>query len=356
MRILYLINFAGKGGSEKYVRELIEAYHPQKAECHFAYNVPGLLWEQLTEQGIPCLHLPMKHPLDRSAARKLARYCREKGIDLIHAQYPRENLIALLAKRFYPHLRVVYTAHLLLPCGRIWRALNRRMTRRNSAVLAVCTAGKAQLIRNGFPGEKISVVFNGVAPADVPERTFPAGTFSLLTLTRYTPEKGVPFLLDAMAALAKRTDRPFHLQIAGDGPEYDAVTEKIQALGLTHRVTQLGYRTDGDRLLSEADLFVSGSQTEALSYALLEALAHRLPLVVTDVGGNSDVVNDATGCGFRVPYGDARGMAEAIARIMEDEALYQRLSANAGRAARERFDREVIFAKIFEIYTKAMEE
>ena len=74
LRVLYLINHAGKAGTEKYVYNLVKAYNGTKCECYFAYNEPGLLSEQMEEAGIPSLQLEMKHPFDLKAAKKLAKY------------------------------------------------------------------------------------------------------------------------------------------------------------------------------------------------------------------------------------------------------------------------------------------
>ena len=74
MNILYLINYAGSGGTEKYVYNLIEAFDGKVAKCHFAYNVAGRLSEQLSEMGIASLKVEMRHPFDVKAAKTIAKY------------------------------------------------------------------------------------------------------------------------------------------------------------------------------------------------------------------------------------------------------------------------------------------
>ena len=126
MNILFLINFAGRGGSEKYVDNLVRIFTEKGEHCFFAYNVPGQLSETMTERGVPSLRLDMSRFASGSAARTLAGYCREHAIDVIHAQYPRENIIAIMSKKYYDAPRVVYTNHLTISSGLRWRLLNKR--------------------------------------------------------------------------------------------------------------------------------------------------------------------------------------------------------------------------------------
>ena len=72
MKILYLINYAGSGGSERYVELLARYYHGSKATCGLCYNVDGPLVEKMKALDIPVYQLPMKSIADISAAKQLA--------------------------------------------------------------------------------------------------------------------------------------------------------------------------------------------------------------------------------------------------------------------------------------------
>ena len=83
LKILYLINHAGKAGTEKYVLNLVKYLQDKDAECFFAYNEGGLLSEQMADMGIPFGRIEMKNPFDFKAAKTLAHFCRENKIDII---------------------------------------------------------------------------------------------------------------------------------------------------------------------------------------------------------------------------------------------------------------------------------
>ena len=99
MKVLYLLNHAGKAGTERYVETLVRYLSADgRVEPYFAYNEPGLLVERMQAMSVPCRQIEMRSPYDLPAAKVLANLCREWGIELIHTHYLRENYIAMLAK------------------------------------------------------------------------------------------------------------------------------------------------------------------------------------------------------------------------------------------------------------------
>lgn len=364
MRVLYLINHAGKAGTEKYVYNLVKAYQDKKAECFFAYNEPGLLLEQMKELGIPTWQVTMRSPFDMGAAKAIARFCEENRIDIIHTQYPRENYVAVLSKRFRPRTKVIYTCHLTLKTGFRWRMTNRLITKHDDAIISVCNNGKELMIGNGVPAEKIRVIFNGLWPEEAVRKPVSTireelgigeDTFVAVTLARYHMAKGLPYLVDSVAKVDPSI--PFVCLIAGDGELFDEVKAQIQEKGLEKRVLQLGFRKDADNLLAGSDVFINSAKCyEALSFAILEALGAGLPVIATNVGGNGDIVNPENDCGILVEYGDADEMARAIETLAKDADLCKRFSENGQKAIQNVFNLEVILDKIYAVYEEVLGE
>ena len=358
MKILYLINYAGSGGSERYVELLAGYYHGSKASCGLCYNVDGPLVEKMKGLGIPVHQLPMRNPLDLAAARQLARLVKTEGYDVIHAQYPRENYIAILAGLFGCRARVVFTSHLIMEQPPLWRLLNRVFTPRNHAVLTVCTYGREVLQRGGVAKDKIRIVFNGVDAAAAPGRDrsvlreFGIGDEEkvITILTRFSEEKGVPFLLRSIARLKEKTAVPFRLLLVGAGPDFDRDKALVPQLGIGDQVVLTGFRSDTARLLAASDIYLNSSSSEAMSFAILEALGAGLPLVLTDVGGNPELVNTGEPCGLLVPYGDEDAYAGAIARLLADDALRARYAAAARSKAEKEFGLYNLLDELYKIY------
>lgn len=359
INILYLINFAGKAGTEKYVSNLMHILSARGEKCHLAYNVAGQLSETMSAEGYPCFQLEMGTRKALSAAKKLARYCRENEIDVIHAQYPMENVIAILSKLFYKNVKVVYTNHLTIYQSTKWKILNRVFTPFDHRVIAVCRQGADIMIANGVKKSRIQVVYNGVEPAGqrVYDRSFarsfnvPDETFVMSIMARYAPEKGLPFLLASLAKVRRKTDKPFVCFIAGDGEEFDDFAVMCTNSKMSDCVIQLGFRRDSDKMLSSSDLYLNtSSKNEAMSFAILEAMNAGVPLVVTDVGGNRDLAQTHTVCGKVLDYGDSDGFAGAILELMENRELLMQYSDNAIKKVSEEFDLNKLAIDVFETY------
>lgn len=358
MKILYLINYAGSGGSERYVELLARYYHGSKATCGLCYNIDGPLVEKMKELDIPVYQLPMKSIADIFAAKKLAKIVKDGEYDVIHAQYPRENYIAILAKLLGCRAKIVFTSHLISEQPPVWRMLNRIFTPHDHAVLTVCTYGKEVLERGGVAKDKIRIVFNGVDAPAAPQRDrsvlkeFGIGDEEkvITILTRFSEEKGVPFLLRSIARLKEQTPVPFRLLLVGTGPDFDRDKALVPELGIEDKVVLTGFRTDTARLLAASDIYLNSSSSEAMSFAILEALGAGLPLVLTDVGGNPELVNTGGICGLLAPYGDEDAYAGAIAKLLEDDALRARCAAAARAKAEGEFDLYTLLDKLFEIY------
>lgn len=363
MKVLYLINFAGKAGTEKYVENLVRLLGDRGlVEPYFAYCVPGDLSDKMAAWKVPCLRLDLSWKNARKAAATLGKYCLEHGIEVIHAQYPRENIIALMARKYCP-VKVVFTSHLTLRLSGLsgigWRFLNRRFTPKNHRIISVCSPGKDILIENGVAPEKIQVIYNGIEASPLtpgkPEKLAELGIsedcFVISILARLSSEKGLDFLLDCLSELKKRTDRQFCCLICGDGELKVQLESKRRALGLENECRLLGFRRDVGDILACSHVYVcTSSCNEAMSFAVLEAMEKALPLVVTDVGGNRDLAETDFRCGYVLPYGDVSGFTDKLQLLMEDARLREELSSAAREKVEKRFDLNRLVLDVYNAY------
>jgi glycosyltransferase involved in cell wall biosynthesis len=146
---------------------------------------------------------------------------------------------------------------------------------------------------------------------------------------------------------ASRSDAD--LLLAGGGPGRADVEAQVAALGLSDRVRFLGVLGDVPALLAASDLFVLTSVSEAASLTLLEAMAAALPVVVTAVGGNPEIVRDGVD-GLLVPRGDAAEVARAVLDVLADPGRAEALGRMGRRHVVERFDLARTVERYFERY------
>jgi glycosyltransferase involved in cell wall biosynthesis len=163
----------------------------------------------------------------------------------------------------------------------------------------------------------------------------------LLSLGRLHPQKGQAELVRAAATIhAQRPD--VRVLIAGDGPERGRLEALVTALGLEDVVALLGHRRDPSRLMDAADLFVFPSHLEGTPFAMLEAMAHGLPVVATAFEGVEEVVEDGQ-TGLLTQVGRPDELGAAIIAALADPHALERLGA-AGRRRAADFSQESMIA------------
>ncbi len=366
MKIMFLINHAGKGGSEKYVHTLAE-FMRSRAEIFFVYNEDGPLVNKMISLGATIFNLKMNSIFDFAAAKKLAVYCEENKIDIIHTQFPRENYIALFAKKRYPKLKIIHTSHLILKQPFHWRFLNKRIAANNDAVICVCNKCKEVMIENKYPEDKIHLIFNGVPykpyTHDITnssmrkEFNIKPDEFVFVTVARFTEEKGIPYLIKSVKRLINIVDDiKFTLLLVGDGEMEEELKKQVEVDNLQLYIKFAGYRYDIENILMGADCFINSSNSEALSFAILEALAKALPVIATKVGGNTDIINDTTNCGILVRYGSDVQLARAMEKMIYNKDFYNECSRNAVTNIRDRFNIDAICNQTYELYNNILKE
>lgn len=184
--------------------------------------------------------------------------------------------------------------------------------------------------RCGLPTGRMVVLCNPtVVPARMTDRSG-RDTVQFLFLGRIGPRKGAFDLLNAFATLAGQVRARARLVFAGDG-DVQLLREQARACG--DRVEVHGWISGAERdsLLESSDVFVLPSHAEGVPMAMLEAMAHGLPVITTAVGGIPDIVVDG-GEGLIVRPGAIGELREAMQKLVESEPLRLKL----GRCARSR--------------------
>lgn len=363
IKVLYLLNHAGKAGTERYVQTLIEKLNYKKIKAYFAYNEYGLLVERLEALGVETFRIEMKNPFDLKAVRELSKLCKKLDIDLIHTQFLRENYISLLSRILNKKVKVMYTNHFVMKNGPVLKITNRLLTSLESNIIAVCNRGKDVMISNGIKGKKIHVIFNGVdaeywgTPVESTIRKefgIDDDTFVFLCGSRFAHDKGHKFLINAVYRLKKMTGRKFKCILSNDGPLLEECKKQAADLGLGDDIIFTGFREDIKNLIYGSDLYVNASEHEALSFAIIEVLACGIPVIATNVAGNGDIINEETNCGILVEYNDEEGLAQAVNKLMEDDKLRNEFRKNALKAAKEKFNLDKVANETYNLYKESL--
>jgi glycosyltransferase involved in cell wall biosynthesis len=168
---------------------------------------------------------------------------------------------------------------------------------------------------------------------------------------RLTEQKGITYLLQAMPEIIKEIPN-VTLVIAGEGPLDDSLKKECISLGLEENVLFVGRRLDIPELIKLFDLYVLPSLWEGLPMVLLEAMAAGCPIVATDVGGNSTLIEDGFN-GSLVKSGDFSALSKEVIKLLIDRDICNKYSANSKKRFDDKFSANYMTKQYERLYLRA---
>lgn len=311
--------------------------------------------------GVPATALPIGRKRAQGVLA-LRRFLAARRVDAINAHSSTDAWLAALASRSLSHRPpLVRTRHISAAVPR--DALTRWLYARASAeIVTTGEAIRAQLIRDvGVVPARVTSIPTGIDPARFAPGDreaarqalgLPIGVPLLGIVATLRSWKGHRVLVEALPLLARRDAE---LVIVGDGPQRDALSAQIAALGLSPRVRFTGNQHDVARWLAAFDVFVLPSYAnEGVPQALLQAMLVALPCVTTDAGAIGEAaIADHTA--VVVAKESAVALAAGIDRVLADPALARRIAA-AGRAhALSRFSLAAMLDRMEAVFGRAVD-
>jgi glycogen synthase len=305
--------------------------------------------------------------IDRMVQTVVAEH-REKPFDVLHAQYGYPTGWAvLLASRHLGVPNVVSIqggdGHWVGSCCETHRlAMRRVLDHANALLIGGASFRKEVCDRLGCDPARFTLVPGAVdtarfTPANGRATSRVASPPRLLYHGRVDRRKGVLDFLDALALLRTR-GVPFEAIVSGIGPEVEASREKAAELDLGDdavRFTGYANYESAPDLYREADVFVSPTYAEGFSNTILEAMAAGLPVVSTDTVGVSDCLRDGEN-GLLVRPGDVPALAEALARVTQDEPLRRRIAATGREECGRVYSWNAVGRTIMGVYERMRSE
>ena len=361
IRVGFVLHAMQVAGAEVLVKETIRRLAGQIEPTVFCLDAVGPLGEQLRAEGVEVVCLDRRPGRDWRVSWRLAREVLRREIELLHAHQYTPFFYSALARPLAGMPRLLLTEH-----GRHYpdvvspmrRAVNRLVLDRLADAVNACCAFSARALceKDGFAGGRIEVIENGIEVDRYQPAMDRAGLrrrlgleptrFYVINVARHHPVKDQATLLRGFAAIAvQRAD--MDLLLVGDGPLRNDFQRLAVDLRIVDRVKFLGVRRDVPDLLRASDIFALTSVSEAASLTLLEAMAAGLPVIVTDVGGNPEIVRH--GCdGLLVARGDASGVAEALEQLLD----HPERAAALGRSGRLRVQERYRLERTVDAYRK----
>lgn len=281
----------------------------------------------------------------------LCRCIKENNINIINAHQP---IPIILGKLVSIRTRKVFvtTSH---------NVYDKKMINRTYTIGDKVVAVSDKVRNNTIEVFKISpnkviTISNGINPAhmlyskDKCASDFNKGQDEFLfgTIAGLRKQKSLDILLKSFASVCEDMKNA-KLVICGDGSERDNLMKLTNELGLVDKVKFLGFRNDIGYVLKNIDVFCLSSQYEGLPISMLEAMALKIPVIVTDVGGIPEVIEDGKN-GIMVKKNDINSLANAIKMMYELDDIKTKIAEEGYRTIEMKFSYKIMAAKYAFLY------
>ncbi len=189
-------------------------------------------------------------------------------------------------------------------------------------------------------------------PTDLSFLNLAKKSFVMSLVANLRPRKGLPVLMEAMALLP--ADINIDLLLVGADPTSEKVQSLIESSNKKSRVHALGYREDAPEIAAASDLvLLPTTKREGLCRAILEANSYGIPSIVSETGGNAELVKDGV-TGIVVPPSDAQALADAILKLYNNRDLCKQYGVQAKQRAITKFNVEQGVSATLTIYQQLL--
>ena len=366
LNVLQVCDHLGWEGSRMHgVKRLFAWMIPRFDANRYHVSLVSLRKKDLSEEtlesfGVDITYLH-KGKFDPSTLTALLKVIDRKKIDILHLHGYGATTFGRMAGAFR-RLPTIVHEHANLTTTPWFQKVADAVLEPSTDIAIAVSKSTADFLINArqLPPDKVKTVYLGVpldefsrerSPQEIAEARqelgVSPGEFAVGTVTRLHDSKGNNFLVDAAALVLKeRPNAKFF--IVGEGPLLPDLQHQAQALGLGGRFVFHGFAKDVAAVVSAFDLSVFPSLWEGTPLTVFEALAMGKPIVATDADGLLDVLTNDHDAVI-VPKRDARALATAIVRMMDDKPLRARLGAEARRTGQQ-YDIAAFVRKMERLY------
>jgi glycosyltransferase involved in cell wall biosynthesis len=285
-------------------------------------------------------------------------FLRKNKFKILHVHRYKENITAVIAGLFSNSPLIIRTQHGLTHTKQGFPGIKMRfydlfdnIVKKLLTDKIVCvTEDIKHILSNRFKIHSSICIYNGISkvPASLPEKRNKGKNYVIGLVGRLVSVKNVTVFIQAAYLLSKQHPETTFV-VVGDGPERQFLEKKTRELGIKQKIIFMGHVTDMSEIWEKLDIYVLCSKHEGLSMALLEAMSYGIPVVVTAVGGNKEVINNKEN-GIVVPPNNPKAIADACNFFLLNRELSAKIGENARGMIKKRFTAEKHVIKLCALY------
>lgn len=351
MKILQVIPYFCFGGAETMCENLTYALKAMGHEVQVVslYNDRTPIAARMEEAGVQIIYLDKKLGLDVSTVGKLRKIMMQFQPDVVHTHL---NIIkyAALAAKLAGVKRCVHTVHNVADKeaeSRSQMLINGTYFRLGWSVPVALSPLVKQSILDFYNLKDAPMVYNGVDLSRcMPKTDYSLHGPTLIHVGRFNEQKNHECVLEAFQTILQSYPDAT-LKLLGDGERMEEIKALAAAMGIAQRVIFVGSTTDVYPYLQEADVFLLPSKYEGMPMTVIEAMGTGLPIVASNVGGLSDMIDDGRS-GFLVEV-DAKATAEAVLKLLQSQSLRESFGREA-KADSNQFSAQTMAEEYLKLY------
>jgi len=363
IKILHVTYDMRIGGTEMVIKNIIEGCDKEKYDMSiFCIEEPIGPWgKELEENGTNIHSKNRKEGFDFSLISAIRRVLKSEKIDVIHCHQYTPWVYGVIAAIGIA-TKVIFTEHgRFYPDTSSWkrRVINPILSFFTDSITAISKATKQALVDYEFlSASKIEVIYNGIKALTLisedtrqtlkSELNISEDDIVLGTVARLDPIKNHAMMLDAFSCLLKNHPKT-KLVIVGDGELNAVLKEQCNELDISDKVVFTGYITHPSSYIQIFDVFLLSSLSEGTSMTLLEAMSVGKSCVVTDAGGNSEIIVDGSN-GLVTENGSVNKFAEGIERLISNKKEIIKMEEESFKRYEKLFSSKIMILKYMRLY------
>lgn len=351
MNVLFIITRSDAiGGAQVHVKDLTVALQKDGHKVLVLTGKSGIYNEDLQQAGIESvacdsLQRAVNPIMDGKSLRYILYIINQFKPDLIAAHSSKAGILGRLAAGICK-VPCIFTAHgwsftvgIQEPSRSIYRWVEKLVVPLATKVICVSEFDRQIGLKARLNPQKLLTIHNGMKDItpDLKANQTQVYPLKIAMVARFEHPKDHLSLIEAFK------DLDAELVLVGDGPNLPIVRQRVEQLGIAHKVTFLGFRQDIAQILSTVQIFALVSKFEALPCTIIEAMRAGLPVVASDVGGISEIVLDNE-TGYLIPNNDLETLRQKLSYLVDNEPA--RISM--GIMGRQKYESQLTFRHMYE--------
>lgn len=354
-KVVHLITGLTVGGAEQMLLKTV----PHLEGSHSVYSIipREKIGEELEAVGVEVRYLNLRSIFDIRIPFRLYRWLRTDKPDILVTYLLHADIIGRVIGRLARVPVIVSSIRCAHQDKKILVWLSRITAPLAHSYIAVSEFVKTWTVeRLHVSPEKITVIYNGIElaapvnPSDSkPDLQISPNDIIVTFVGRLDPQKGMPYLFEALHELKNKRTENFTVLIVGDGPTREHLEGMAKEYALSN-VRFLGFRRDIQSILSMTDIFVSPTLFEGISNSIMEAMNAGVAIITTDIPENKELIENNQN-GIVVPARDSSALAASLDALLNDAEKRSKLGTAAQETIHKHFTISATIQQLNELFT-----